>query len=174
MKWVALFSQTGSEVLVLSKLVRMPDLVLTTNMEYRGPLPVQKYRKASDLYEELMHYVEEQSDGTVITLHGWLRIIPADVLYRLPVIYNGHPAPITLYPDLKGLDPQARLIAGLCDGKYEHVGTVIHEVSDGVDGGSIILTNQEKYDDTRCSVEQRLRCMSLELWKTFLEVKLNG
>lgn len=174
MKWVALFSQTGSEVFTLSKLLRMPDLILTNNMEYDGPLDVHKHKKAADLYEELMQYVEEQQDGTLITLHGWLRIIPSNVLCRLPVVYNGHPAPITLYPDLKGMDPQMRLVAGLRDRRYTHIGTAIHEVSDGVDEGSIMLTNQERYSGGPCSVEQRLRCMSLDLWKTFLEVKLNG
>ena len=47
-------------------------------------------------------------DNTLITLNGWLRIVPPDKCAKYN-IYNGHPGLITKYPELKGKDPQQRM-----------------------------------------------------------------
>jgi folate-dependent phosphoribosylglycinamide formyltransferase PurN len=57
----------------------------------------------------------EQFPDAIVTLHGWLRVIPAYVCERSR-IYNGHPGLITKYPELKGKDPQVR--AFIKEGKY--------------------------------------------------------
>ena len=80
-------------------------------------------------YEEILMYFPE----AIITLHGWLRIMPKEVCERFS-IFNGHPGLITEYPELKGKDPQIRAF----EGKYPVMGCVIHKVTAGVDEGKIL------------------------------------
>ena len=181
MKWIALFSQTGTEILKLTS-IATPDLIITNNMDYNGPLEnVVKIKKANDVYKYLIEVTKnEDKDSVVITLHGWLRIIPGDVIAQLPTIYNGHPAPIFIYPELKGLDPQIRLFEGIKEGKYKYIGSVVHEVAEAVDEGEIVYTNAVELKDSERStmefkqLDTRLRNLSYETWREFLEVIVNG
>lgn len=169
MKWIAFFSQTGSEIVELSKaLDRKPNLLVTNNFEEKikfhpgvRELGVTIQSARHDL---LMDYFRMQSTfspmDTLITLHGYLRIIPEDICKKYGML-NGHPGLITIYPELKGKDPQVRA----WEGKYPIIGSVVHAVSPEVDEGviykSVCYTN-------RCdSLEEmygKLKQSSLESW----------
>ena len=83
MKWVALYSQTGSELtLVCGKLERNPDIVLSNNTD-AGLV----YKSHKDIEKFLMTL-----EPSLITLHGYLRILSPEVCERHTII-NGHPAP---------------------------------------------------------------------------------
>lgn len=157
--WVALYSQSGSELANLIKSTGMiPSVILTnTKQEIRPDL----YNPARtmvihDKHDNLMDWLrkaypdQDVREKVVITLHGYLRILPSDICARYN-IYNGHPAAIDLYPDLKGMDPQVRTWENR--DKYKFVGSVVHKVVPEVDGGEIIksvhLTNTaQSLDDT--------------------------
>ena len=81
-------------------------------------------------YEEALFYFPE----AIITLHGWLRIMPPSICEKFK-IYNGHPGLITDYPELKGKDPQERMFN---DGNYTYYGSVVHKVVPEVDSGEIV------------------------------------
>lgn len=169
MKWIAFFSQTGSEIVEISRaLGRKPDLLVTNNFEDKikfhpgvRKLDVTIQTAKHDL---LMDYFRNQSvinpDLTLITLHGYLRIIPEDVCTKYNIL-NGHPGLITKYPELKGKDPQVRA----WEGKYAIIGSVVHKVTPGVDEGEVIssvgYTNRcETLDETYGKLKQS----SLESW----------
>lgn len=169
MKWVALFSQTGSEIVELSKaLGRKPDLLVTNNFEEKikfssgiRPLGVTIQSARHDM---LMDYLRRQSlmapEQTLITLHGYLRIIPEDICTKYNML-NGHPGLITQYPELKGKDPQVRA----WEGKYPIIGSVVHKVTPGVDEGEIL--NSVAYTNRCESLEEmygKLKQCSLESW----------
>ena len=109
--WIALFSQTGSEIAALSKAIkRSPDFVITNaDIDNVNPEVDINFRinndeaKTLDILEDL----EFDIDSTLITLNGWLKIVPPDKCSKYN-IYNGHPGLITKYPELKGKDPQQR------------------------------------------------------------------
>ena len=73
----------------------------------------------------------------MVTLHGFLRILPPEICARYR-IYNGHPGLITLFPELKGKDPQAKVWWRHADTPYRTHGHVIHEVVPEVDAGKVI------------------------------------
>lgn len=97
---------------------------------------------------------------TLITLHGYLRILPANICNRYTIL-NGHPGLITKYPELKGKDPQVRA----WEGKYPLIGSVVHKVTPGVDEGEVITsvcyTNR---CDTLDEIYGKLKQSSLESW----------
>ena len=177
-KWFALFSQTGQEIIdITNQIDRVPDLIISNNhpsnvlnilkgVEYRW-LSSSKEAKTLDILDEV---VKDPAD-TLITLNGWLRIVPPDKCEKYN-IYNGHPGLITKHPELKGKDPQERAWSDIH--KYDTVGSVIHRVVEEVDAGSIntyseistanILTLDEMYD--------ALRSTSLITWGSFLKERL--
>ena len=163
MNWVALFSQTGSEIANLSKIIGCkPDLILTNNITQ------DKYEYHPDVsphvrfkHDFLMEYLRGvRSDDTIITLHGYLRIIPPDVCDKFEM-YNGHPGLITMYPQLKGKDPQERITP-----EMTHVGSVVHKVTAGVDEGEIVSVVST--ENTGGDYYNVLRQTSLEAWKKVL------
>ena len=138
-KWITFFSQTGAEIADLSESIgRWPDLIITNErpdhlrtidpriVEY-GYTEVPNKPTVSDLDAVLQ-------DNAIITLHGWLRIMP-EVICNKYLIYNGHPGLITKYPELKGKDPQVKAHKL----GHEVAGAVIHKVTAGVDEGKIIM-----------------------------------
>jgi folate-dependent phosphoribosylglycinamide formyltransferase PurN len=146
MKWAALFSQTGSEICNLSEAIgQYPDLVISDNInevniiDSRIELNCKKllWRKYRGLTpEEKLEYYRKHLEGyDVVTLHGWLNIVPANICNEYK-IFNGHPGLINYYPDLKGKDPQVRTWENISN--YQFVGSVIHKVTLGVDEGPII------------------------------------
>jgi folate-dependent phosphoribosylglycinamide formyltransferase PurN len=181
MKWAALFSQTGSEICNLSeKLGHYPDLVISDNTDEANivdprielnckKLLWRKYRGLTK--EEKLDYYRKHLQGfDIVTLHGWLNIVPAEICNEFK-IYNGHPGLINYYPDLKGKDPQIRAWDNIKG--YQFIGSVIHKVTPGVDEGPIIC--YKKVSSNCCigldSTFGILKQTSLDSWIDFFNNK---
>lgn len=174
MKWFAFFSQTGSEIVALSKsLGKAPDAIITNNheTEIKFHPEIRKLGAVimSGKHDLLMDYLRAQTlhkpEEVLITLHGYLRILPEDICNKY-TIYNGHPGAIDLYPELKGKDPQERAHKG----DYRIVGSVVHKVTPGVDEGEIVksvhYTNRAETLDEMYGL---LKQTSLESWLWFFK-----
>jgi len=187
--WIALYSQTGGELIRLSKaLGRYPDVVLTDS---KRPVPeelsanctvLQMSAKAINawLMKERKINGEPRKNvepGSLITAHGYLRIIPAKVLEYLnreceALIYNGHPGLITMYPELKGKDPQVRVAEGINSGKYSIVGSVVHVMVPEVDSGLVIHQVQQAIPKRPMTLQEVIDLqarLSFECWYTVLK-----
>lgn len=174
MRWIAFFSQTGSEIVELSKaLGRKPDLIVTNNFEekikFSPGLRDLGVTIQSARHDTLMTYFRNQvvfnPDMTLITLHGYLRIIPEDICTKYDIL-NGHPALITKFPELKGKDPQIRT----WEGKYQIIGSVVHKVTPGVDEGEVL--SSVCYSNRCESLDEmygKLKQTSLESWVWLLK-----
>lgn len=142
--WITFFSQTGSEIVQISRaLGRWPDMIITNRRPDSartidaGILKDRLYFTSNKPEEyEYQHYLR-QVKNPIITLHGWLRVLPEDICNKYE-IYNGHPGLITRYPELKGKDPQMRAFAG----NYDTAGCVIHKVTPGVDEGEVLMERE--------------------------------
>ena len=176
-QWVAFFSQTGTEIVDIAKsLNRWPDLIITNkrpdhlrtiNPELleQDHLLVTTSNKPTE--EELLKLLSNY-DNPVVTLHGWLRIMPPKLCENY-YIYNGHPGLITEYPELKGKDPQVRAF----EGKYPVAGAVLHKVVAGVDEGRVIL--EERFNTFNLDLDglfRILRDRSLYMWCKFLRINI--
>ena len=174
-KWVALFSQTGSEVVDLAlHFDRWPDIIITNNKG--GNIhPLIKSRITHTVTESEARSLNILDDAAtrydLVTLHGWLKIVPEDKCIKYD-IYNGHPGLITKYPELKGKDPQKKAV------KLKHVtaGCVIHQATAELDGGPIVAESREVsingwYEDEEWVI-QKLHKVSVDLWVEFLKDKL--
>lgn len=174
--WIAFFSQTGAEIADISESIgRWPDIIITnerpdhlrtidTRIEKQG-----YYTWANKPTEEDYIDLLENYPDAVITLHGWLRVVPAYVCERSR-IYNGHPGLITQYPELKGKDPQIRAYEGIKAGKYTTAGAVIHKVTAGVDEGRVIM--EEYFNAWNLELDDLFRILrdrSLYMWCNFLK-----
>lgn len=174
-KWVVFFSQSGKEVADLAERVgRWPDLLVTNNRPNTireidpriipGTYAILSNRPTQEEYEDVLYGYED----SLITLHGWLRIVPESICNTYQ-IYNGHPGLITKYEFLKGKDPQEKAYnMGL-----RTSGSVIHKVSKGVDEGEVV----DSYEVTIEGLELdeiflKLRESSLYLWIKFLYKEL--
>lgn len=181
-KWIACFSQTGTEIFDIAKAInRYPDLLITNN-------------KLKNINENLIHYYNENPDKDIIivdvkltnniyrklfstfkkpliTLNGWLRIIPPDICSEFRIV-NGHPGLITEYPELKGKDPVDRVWAN--KDRYKLFGSVIHNVTAEVDDGKIISSASKELDPTLSFEElcAQQRSISFNLWVDFLKSNL--
>ena len=169
-KWIVFFSQTGAEIADISEsLGRWPDLIITNkrpdHLRTIDPRIIEygytelPNKPALDDYEVVLQ------DNAIITLHGWLRIMPKTICEKY-LVYNGHPGLITKYPELKGKDPQVRAF----EGKYPVAGAVIHKVVAGVDEGRVIM--EEKFNAMNLSLDELFRILrdrSLFMWTNFLK-----
>lgn len=169
-KWITFFSQTGAEIADLSESIgRWPDLIITNErpdhlrtidpriVEY-GYIEVPNKPTVSDLDAVLQ-------DNAIITLHGWLRIMPP-VICNKYLIYNGHPGLITKYPELKGKDPQVKAHKL----GHEVAGAVIHKVTAGVDEGRVIM--EEYFNASQLDLDELFRILrdrSLYMWSNLLK-----
>jgi methionyl-tRNA formyltransferase len=167
-QWIALFSQTGSEIVNLSKHLGIePDIIFTNNLEpntwHKGIIE----SNSSVIGNKHLSIMEMLKciDNPIITLHGYLRILPPDICNMFE-IYNGHPGAIELYPELKGKDPQQKVIDRL--NWYPYIGSVVHRVTETVDDGEIVarytVRNKSK---NSIDVIDYLRYTSLWSWLTF-------
>lgn len=170
-KWVVFFSQTGAEIADISETIgRWPDVIITNErpahlrtidprIEKQGYFTWANKPTEEDYIELLENYPD-----AIVTLHGWLRVVPAYVCERSK-IYNGHPGLITEYPELKGKDPQIRAF----EGKYPVAGAVIHKVTAGVDEGKVIM--EERFNAWNLELDDLFRILrdrSLYMWCNFL------
>ncbi len=173
MKWVAMFSQSGSEIYNLSaRLGRAPDYIITNNDKRDTWHPGLEDLSASMIigkHSELMELMRVMPTDALVTLHGYLRILPADIVERFEII-NGHPGDVVLYPELKGKDPQAKAIElGL-----ESTGVVLHKVITEVDAGDIIKYDR-RFIHAGVNTEQLildLKALQLDLWSELLRERI--
>ena len=170
--WIAFFSQTGAEIAdIAESLGRWPDRIYTNERPDHLRTIDERIVKQGfftlnnkptlEEYEDFLVYFPE----ALITLHGWLRIMPPEICEKFR-IYNGHPGLITEYPELKGKDPQIRAY----EGKYPIAGTVIHRVTAGVDEGKVIA--EERFNNWNLELDDLFRILrdrSLYLWCNFLK-----
>lgn len=170
--WIAFFSQTGAEIAdIAESLGRWPDRIITNDrpedLRTVDPRIVEKgyftfsNKPDKEEYEDLLVYFPE----AIITLHGWLRIMPKEVCEKFS-IFNGHPGLITEYPELKGKDPQIRAF----EGKYPVMGCVLHKVDAGVDEGKILA--EERFNAFKITEEEMWKAFkdrSLYMWIIFLK-----
>ena len=191
MKWVAFFSQTGSEIVNISKAIkRWPDLVVTNKQDDKTthvelvqrvrqkdtelltlpswPKEIDYTRAADELNYSILN--EDWKEDVFVTLHGYLRILPPHFT-RSSNIFNGHPGAIHIHPELKGLDPQKKAW------KENHirVGCVIHKVIPELDDGPIVekcLINNNF--ETFIDLLDALHVASSELWINFLNERLHN
>jgi len=162
--WVALFSQTGSEIVNLSeRLYTCPNLVLTNNRQgetwHPGIVEMPTDRIVATHAQIVEHLMN--MEPCLVTLHGYLRILPPEVCERHTVV-NGHPGDIVNYPELKGKDPQKKALElGL-----PSTGVVIHKAVAEVDAGEILKhgTYDIPADITEEQLILNLKELQLRLW----------
>lgn len=184
-KWYSLFSHTGNETWALA---RSEDVSLklvaaiTNNTRYAGPLRYSGHSmyKADSFaaVNKLLCSSDVVEDGSLITLNGYMGIVPADVLRNLKErgckVYNIHPAPIHLYPELRGKDPQERMYEGIQNREYNYIGVVIHEVDEGVDTGKIVHWVLQLVDPSMTKEElyERLHELGTQAWESFFRERM--
>ena len=185
-KWIALFSQTGQELIDISeKIDRQPDVIISNSApelcwRIRNRFPQIDFyslttfgpeAKSLDILDTLNAH--EPLDDTLITLNGWLRIVPPNKCSKYN-IFNGHPGLITDFPELKGKDPQERAYTDLH--KYDKVGSVVHRVVAEVDAGEIEEVESVSTANilTLDEMHQALRNTSLLAWERFLNKSLDN
>jgi folate-dependent phosphoribosylglycinamide formyltransferase PurN len=175
-RWITLFSQTGSEIKAIAdELGRWPDIIVTNNSNYETwehnitPEWVQIMTK--DQINEWLRNIE--AHDTIITLHGYLRILPPDICSKFE-IYNGHPAAVDMFPELRGKDPQEKTWAGKPDGeKYGMIGAVVHQCIEELDAGDIVSSvHFVNRCDTKEELYNKLKDASRISWLFFLRGKL--
>ena len=175
MIWCALFSQTGSEVYQVSERLGVyPDMILcnkqdgfdSINQNLIGQAPII-FTDKKPTVDQYLHYIP---DDALVTMHGWLRIVPGEVCEKR-TIYNGHPGLITKYPELKGKDPQKKAIQL----KHATAGCVIHQATAELDGGPIAAVSERVYikDLAEDQVFEALHKASVDMWTKFLTGKFN-
>ena len=183
--WVTLFSQTGSEIARLKQRVgRWPDVIITNNadvdswckelrelhkrIEGRSYYkPMSQIKIINSTQAKTLNVLHNfAAKDSLITLHGWLRIIPGDICEQYD-IYNGHPGLINVHPELKGKDPQVRAY----EGGYATIGSVVHECTAELDGGDIkewSATYQDEFD-TLDDCFAKLAHTSFNAWEKFFD-----
>lgn len=177
--WVAFFSQTGTEINRLcNELGIYPDAIITnkqdTNNINKDLLITTTFREHK--LNRTVWYVLPQKpivenylqvlsnfDNPIITLHGYLKIMPKEICDKYE-IYNLHPGLINKYPSLKGFNPQERAFK---EG-YKLAGCVIHKVVTEVDAGEIILSQGVSIEEKNLhEVYNLLYDVAFDLWKSF-------
>ena len=174
--WIVFLSQSGQEVYnIMSFFKRKPDAIITNRQDDIGLfIPLLQEKDEGKLNWITLPKNPEPNDykkvlkrfkNPVITLHGYLRILPKEICAKYE-IYNLHPGLITEYPELKGKDPQKRAI----EANHPRVGCVIHRVIPEVDEGEIIMSNAINtltVDKDRLYLN--LRSMSTVMWYDFFQ-----
>lgn len=170
--WVCCFSQTGTEIYNISKMIRREPDVIVTNKPIDKIDTINK-NLADEYFEKILflpkkpeqdEYITAFPENSVITLHGYLRIIPPTICDSFE-IYNSHPAPLTMYPELKGKDPQRRIY----ENKLTFGGNTIHRCTAELDSGEIMSEesfNVKGYDEN--TIIALTHKKASYLWCTFL------
>jgi len=177
--WVAFFSQTGTEIYNLCKTLEIyPDGIITNrhttdgiNKELIGLTTFREYKLNRTIWYmlpsrptlESYNNILSQYTNPVITLHGYLRIMPKEICEKYE-IYNLHPGLIDKYPSLKGFNPQERAFK---EG-YKFAGCVIHRVVPEVDAGEILMSQGISIENKNLNeVYETLHNVAFDLWKSF-------
>jgi len=183
--WKTFFSQSGSEIYEISKNIgRFPDAILTNkSFEEMDKINPDLLEKCFDRFiflpkkPTVEEYKEAIRNADVITLHGYLRILPPQICGRFK-IYNGHPGLITKFPELKGKDPQAKVWFSHAERSYYQHGHVIHEVIPEVDAGKVV-SEKEFYSkniynefDSLDDYIGKLHKLAIENWVGFMRKSL--
>lgn len=163
MKWVALSSYSGSELIsITNNLDRVP------NKCYSNNIATSLFAATIvDKTPSTVQYHEMFNGADLITLHGWNRIIPDEIVNQYN-IYNVHPGDVVNYPELKGKDPQQKAI----DLGLTKSGVVIHKCTPELDGGEVVAFMQTNINNDIDEVTNKLRNISIELWSLFLMERL--
>ena len=179
--WIAFFSQTGTEINDLSNALGIyPELIVTNKPDLKKVntdlLSITKFRehKLNKTFLEVLpakptaqdySKILERFEEPIITLHGYLRIIPKEICEKYEM-YNLHPGLINKYPSLKGFNPQERAFAQ----NHKFAGCVLHKVTPGVDEGEILLSQGEFIEGLSLDdVYIKLRQVALDLWISFFK-----
>lgn len=175
--WIALFSHSGAELSwVIKGLDDIEPFAIFTNQTDRNKI-VDDLRdnvviaSHPEIMDEIMTIAKNTDRDIIITLNGYMRIIPPEII-NLPnvKIYNVHPGDIITYPELRGADPQQKAL----DLKLPSTGVVIHEVDEGVDTGpilSLVKYNINQYISIDTLIAD-LRVISIKMWIEFLKGRL--
>jgi len=184
-RWIAMFSQTGSEVAALAKhLGKWPDVIVTNNTDrnkwckqlqelelrqkgkvYGGGTNIKVVSSIEARTSNFLHGIEGAKTA-LVTLHGWLRIIPKDICEQYEIV-NGHPGLINVHPELKGKDPQVRAY----EAGHATIGSVVHKVTPVVDDGEILewtATYQDESDNID-DVFAKFQHTSFSSWVKFFD-----
>ena len=170
--WIAFFSQTGGEIADLAEnLGRWPDRIVTNKRPDHlrtidSRIDQSKIMWTQNTPEEYEYlWLLEQYENPIVTLHGWLRVLPESICNKCTV-YNGHPGLITEFPELKGKDPQEKAYnLGLTVS-----GCVLHQVTVGVDEGPILKERMVEIKNLSLDeVYSELHKTSIDLWVEFLK-----
>lgn len=176
--WVCFFSRSGREIVEISKdLRRLPDVIVTNDrpdhlrkihpeIQEMSRLVTIPNKPTIEDYLEVLAYFK----NPLVTLHGWLRILPKEICNRYRIL-NGHPGLITSKSQgghgdlLKGKDPIEKAVKlGL-----KNTGCVIHEVTAEVDEGKILAYEQFNIFQTSVEeIEEVARDRMLYLWTNLL------
>jgi folate-dependent phosphoribosylglycinamide formyltransferase PurN len=174
--WSCFFSQTGSEIYNLSKtLKRVPDVIITNksidNIDTINKGLVDEYFDRILFLPNKPNIEEYETaipESSVVTLHGYLRIVPAIICENYE-IYNLHPAPLTTYPFLKGQDPQKKIF----EQKLPLGGNTIHRCTAELDSGEILL--EENFNVRGLNLDTLIALTHKKasgLWYNFLKERL--
>ncbi len=172
-----MFSQTGSEIAALAKhLRRWPDVIVTNNsnkdkwckelQELDNPRVTVKVVTATQAKTANFLHNIEGSKASLVTLHGWLRIIPADICEQYNIV-NGHPGLINTFPELKGKDPQVKAY----ELNHSTIGSVVHKVTAEVDDGEILEWSATFLEEDAMleNTYARLKHTSFSAWVKFFK-----
>ena len=100
--WVALFSQTGSEIYnIAQRTHKAPKYIMTNNIHrvtWHPGLEELGSTIITGKHAMLMDMLMGMRNSPLVTLHGYLRILPEEVVTAHEVI-NGHPGDIVKYPE---------------------------------------------------------------------------
>jgi folate-dependent phosphoribosylglycinamide formyltransferase PurN len=183
--WKTFFSQSGSEIYEISKNIgRFPDAIITNkSFEEMDKINPDLLERCFDRFiflpkkPTVEEYKEAIRNADIITLHGYLRILPPQICGRFR-IYNGHPGLITKFPELKGKDPQAKVWYKHFEKPYKLHGHVIHEVIPEVDAGKVV-SEKEFYSESIYKEFNslndyivRLHKLAIENWVGFMRKSL--
>ncbi len=177
MKWIVFFSQTGNEIVNITKnLGILPSKIITNKTNIKSLeitelfsdriYQIPNYPQEKD-YLNLFKQIDTYKTDALVTLHGFLRIIPEKICNNYNII-NLHPGLINKYPELKGINPQKKAT----DLKHPIIGCVIHKVSPLVDDGEILLYSSTKSKYNLNDNLKILKDLSLNLWLQYLKSKM--
>lgn len=192
-RWILLFSHSGSEAaaLVEGLYEQRPGMNIeprTNNLDinstptwpielvyddYHGSGPANVFtHPGRSKAPEIHAYLKTVDEPTLITLHGYNRIIPSDVLANPSLeIYNLHPGDCLTHPQLVGKDPQEKAIAL----NLPSTGVMLHRVTEDLDGGPLygFIRRDIKKETTLPTLVADLKEDALNLWFPFIIGKLN-